>query len=85
MIFLDRKKEPFVFLALLFNWVRRQSSTAGSATWIRHNRKSEVLELEEKILQKDSALDPVNIYLIGFHPMTNDLGQLAKRQEGVDA
>ena len=78
-------KEPFVFLALFFNWVRRQSSTAGSATWIRHNGKSEVLELGTKILQKDSELDPINIYLIGLHPMTTDLGQLAKRQEGVYA
>jgi hypothetical protein len=34
--------------------------------------KSDVLELGAKILQKDSALDPINIYLVGFHPMKND-------------
>lgn len=34
--------------------------------------KTEVLKLGAKLLQKDSPLDPINVYLVGFHPMKND-------------
>jgi len=37
--------------------------------------KSKILELEAKILQKNSPLDPTNIYLIGCHPLKNDPSQ----------
>ncbi|MCE3241069.1 MAG: hypothetical protein K0Q83_1576 [Deltaproteobacteria bacterium] len=40
--------------------------------------KSDVLELGAKILQNDSALDPINIYLVGFHPMKNDPSQQSR-------
>lgn len=34
--------------------------------------KTEALKLGAKLLQKDSPLDPINVYLVGFHPMKND-------------
>lgn len=34
--------------------------------------KTEALKLGAKMLQKDSPLDPINVYLVGFHPMKTD-------------
>jgi hypothetical protein len=34
--------------------------------------KTEVLEAGAAMLQTDSPLDPMNVYLVGFHPMKND-------------
>jgi hypothetical protein len=34
--------------------------------------KTDALELGAKVLQKDSPLDPMDVYLVGFHPMKQD-------------
>lgn len=36
--------------------------------------KTEALKFGAKVLQKDSPLDPINVYLVGFHPMKSDPG-----------
>jgi hypothetical protein len=37
-------------------------------------RKTEALKFGAKLLQKDSPLDPINVYLVGFHPIKSDPG-----------
>jgi hypothetical protein len=34
--------------------------------------KTDALKLGAKLLQKDSPLDPMDVYLVGFHPMKHD-------------
>jgi hypothetical protein len=34
--------------------------------------KTDVLKAGAKVLQKDSPLDPMDVYLVGFHPMKED-------------
>jgi hypothetical protein len=36
--------------------------------------KTEALKFGAKLLQKDSPLDPINVYLVGFHPIKSDPG-----------
>ncbi len=38
-------------------------------------RKTEALKFGAKLLQKDSPLDPINVYLVGFHPIKSDPGR----------
>jgi hypothetical protein len=51
-----------------FGKVSSQNEPAGTA----ESTKTEILEAGAALLQTDSPLDPMNVYLVGFHPMKDD-------------
>jgi hypothetical protein len=58
------------FLLLQAAWSDRQP--ANRPPGADETTKTEVLEAGAALLQTDSPLDPMNVYLVGFHPMKAD-------------
>ena len=59
-----------VFLAGCGAISKPETTPAGSD----ESTKTEVLEAGATALQTDAPLDPINVYLVGFHPMKADPG-----------
>lgn len=66
----------FLVIVVMVVWVqtgcRGDTETGSKPPGSEESTKTEILEGGSTVLQTDAPLDPMNVYLVGFHPMKED-------------